>query len=343
MSPNFLFKPIQIVALLCACWVAVGIGDRAQAQDTVVERKADGTTINRRGRIVQWAGVSLKLDNQGSIREIDNDTIVSFQTQWPPEIREGESQLERGQCADAVKNFSSAVASESRQWARNIILSKLLAAQQQTGNTVAAAESFFQLTQSDPSSRFLHLAPLPWETDGMLGVPPTAQQARAWLSRSQTGGDQPSVRLVAAAWLAHSNDAGDADDGRALLEELAGDLDPTIAALAVGQLWRQRVMGQVRPVAMNEKQISVWRKRLSQMPESARAGPLYVIATAESRASQVEDAVRDYMRIVILYPDQPIIVAPALYRAGDLLHNEGQDDLAAGLMLELKTKFPNSQ
>ena len=315
----------------------------AHAQDVVVERKADGTTINRRGRIVQWAGVSLKMDSRGSVREIDNDTIVSFQTQWPPELEQGTTLMKQGKFADAVKKLSAAIGSERRQWAQNIIFSKLVTAQQQAGNTAAAAESFFKLTQSDPSSRFLHLAPVPWETDRMPGQAPSMQQVRAWLSGSQTGGDQPGVRLVAAAWLARSNDAGDADDGRAILEELAVDLDPTIAALAVGQLWRQRAMGQVRPVAMNEKQISVWRKRLTQMPESARAGPLYVIATAESRASQVEDAVRDYMRIVILYPDQPIIAAPALYRAGDLLHNEGQEDVAAGLKLELKTKFPYSQ
>ena len=320
----------------------MGVGELAHAQDVVVERKPDGTTINRRGKIVQWAGVSLKLDSRGSVREIDNDTIVSFQTQWPPEMAQSTALIEQGKFADAAKKLSAAIANEPREWAQNIMLSKLIAAQQQAGNTAAAAESFFRLTQSDPSSRFLHVAPVPWEIDRMPGAAPSVQQARAWLRESQTGGDQPGVRLVAAAWLARSNDAGDAGDARAVLEELAVDLDPTIAALAVGQLWRQRAMGQVRPVAMNEKQISVWRKRFEQMPESARAGPLYVIATAESRASQVEDAIRDYMRIAILYPDQPIIAAPALYRAGDLLHNEGQEDVAAGLKLELETKFPYS-
>ena len=55
-----------------------------------------------------------------------------------------------------------------------------------------------------------------------------------------------------------------------------------------------------------------------------------------------DKALRDFMRIVILHPDQEIIAAPALYRAASLLHNEGRTEVAASLVEELKTKYPQS-
>ena len=125
-------------------------------------------------------------------------------------------------------------------------------------------------------------------------------------------------------------------DARPVLEELANDLDPTISALAVGQLWRQQ------QAVVNAKRLTVWRRRLAIMPQAASAGPLYTIASATSQASMNDLALRDFMRIVILHPDQGIIAAPALYRAANLLHNEGRTQVAASLVEELKTKYPQS-
>ena len=121
-----------------------------------------------------------------------------------------------------------------------------------------------------------------------------------------------------------------------MLEELATDLDPTIAALAVGQLWRQQ------KTALNAKRLTVWRRRLEIMPQPASAGPLYTVALAQSKASMKDESLRDFMRIVILHPDQEIIAAPALYRAASLLHNEGRLEVAASLVEELKSKYPQS-
>jgi hypothetical protein len=54
------------------------------------------------------------------------------------------------------------------------------------------------------------------------------------------------------------------------------------------------------------------------------------------------EALRDFMRIVILHPDQKNIAAPALYHAATLLHNEDRAPLAAALSEELKSKYPQS-
>ncbi len=317
--------------LLCALLFASA--QAALAQDVVVEKKPDGTTVNRNGEIVDWLGVSLKLDQSGRIREIDNDQIESVETRWPPEYTQALTQIESGELVDAANGLGEAVAQERRPWAQNVILAKLIGIQQALGQHTSAAQTFFRLVDNDPQSRFLHMAPLPWETGKSVGNLPSTAQAQQWLaSGGRVGSDLAAVCLVAASWLMTSHP----QDARPVLEELANDLDPTISALAVGQLWRQQ------QAAVNAKRLTVWRRRLDRMPTPASAGPLYTIASAASRASMNELALRDFMRIVILHPDQEIIAAPALYRAATLLHNEGRSQVAASLVEELKSKYPQS-
>ena len=78
------------------------------------------------------------------------------------------------------------------------------------------------------------------------------------------------------------------------------------------------------------------------MPQPAKAGPLYTIALATSGEAMNDLALRDFMRIAILHPDQEIIAAPALYRAANLLHNKGRRQVAASLVEELRSKYPQS-
>lgn len=308
-------------------------GPSALAQDVVVEKKSDGTIAGRKGTIVDWVGVSLKLDQSGRIREIDNDQIESIETRWPPKYSQALSQIENGEFSDAARGLDEALEQERRPWAQSIILAKMVGVQQSLGQHAAAAQSFFRLVGNDPQSRFLHLAPLPWETGKSSGNLPSAAQAQQWLeSGGRAGSDLAAVSLVAASWLMTFRP----QDARPVLEELANDLDPTIAALAVGQLWRQQ------KTAVNAKRLTVWRRRLERMPQPAGAGPLYTIALATSRASINDLALRDFMRIVILHPDQENIAAPALYRAANLLHNEGRTEVAASLVEELKSKYPQS-
>lgn len=325
------------LALLVIAWPVV-MGEDVAGQDTsgldvVLEKRPDGTTVKRTGQILDWIGVSLKLDQSGRIREIDNDQIESIETRWPPEYSLAVSQIENGKLSEAARALDDALQKERRQWAQNIILAKLIVARQSLGQHVSAVQSFIRLVRNDPQSRFLHLAPLPWETGKSTGNLPSAVQAQKWLeSGGRAGSDLAAVSLVASSWLM----ASQSRDARPVLEELATDLDPTISALAVGQLWRQQ------KAAVSAKRLAVWRRRLEMMPLSASAGPLYTVALAESQASINDLALRDFMRIAILHPDQEILAAPALYRAATLLHNEGRTEVAASLVEELKSKYPQS-
>ena len=332
MQTNSRKTTSALVTGFMLCFWALS-GPSALAQDVVIEKKPDGTTAKRKGTIVDWIGLSLKLDQSGRIREIDNDQIEAIETRWPPKYSQALSQIENGEFSKAARGLDEALEQERRPWAQSIILAKMIGVQQSLGQHISAAQSFFNLVNNDPQSRFLHLAPLPWETGKSTGNLPSAAQAREWLqSGGRAGSDLAAVSLVAASWLMTSRP----QDARPVLEELANDLDPTISALAVGQLWRQQQAG------VNAKRLTVWRRRLAIMPQAASAGPLYTIASATSQASMNDLALRDFMRIVILHPDQGIIAAPALYRAANLLHNEGRTQVAASLVEELKTKYPQS-
>ena len=82
-----------VVALLALIVVVPG---RVQAQlDVVISRRKDSEqTLNRKGTIVQWKGLSLTINSDGIEREIDNDQIVDVQTNWSDDYRSGLSRVE---------------------------------------------------------------------------------------------------------------------------------------------------------------------------------------------------------------------------------------------------------
>ena len=288
-----------------------------------MQKSATGPAFKREGTILDWTGITLRLEQSGRVRDIASDEVAAIETQWPDDYQEGLNQLDRGQTAAAIKAFSSALQQESRPWAQNIIRSKILRTQLAAEDLPNAAATFFQIIATDPQSRFAPLCPLRW--DGNDNV--MSQQASGWI-----GSDEPVVQLVGASWTIGTNPK----QARPILEDLARDIDPVVAALAVGQLWN------IRQQKMTAAEIDVWRNKIETMPLPARAGPRYAIAAAESRSGFTDAAIASYMRVVILYPDQPLVAAPALYQAARLLHNKGRTAAAEKLIAELKANYPAS-
>ena len=93
---------------------------------------------------------------------------------------------------------------------------------------------------------------------------------------------------------------------------------------------------------MSAAEIDVWLKKIETMPVPVRAGGRLAIAAAQSRSGFTDAAISSYMRVAILYPDQPLISAPALYQAATLLHNTGRSNSASKLIAELQGKYPAS-
>lgn len=289
-------------------------------QDIVVHRSDSGQTVRREGTIVAWSGLTLRLEQSGRTRDFDGTNVIAIETQWPVGYQQGLSALARRDYASALSSFSDAVAKEQRPWAKNIIRSKQLTCQLATEQLPAAAQTFFQIIATDPQSRFAPMCPLRW-TANQTGM---NRSAADWINS-----DEPIVQLLGASWLIGT----DRKTARPVLEDLTRDIDPTVAGLAVGQLWN------ARQTKMTAAEIDVWLKKVETMPIPVRAGAHFAIAGAQSRSGLTDAAIASYMRIAILYPDQSLISAPALYQAATLLHNTGRSDSALRLMAELKTKY----
>ena len=78
------------------------------------------------------------------------------------------------------------------------------------------------------------------------------------------------------------------------------------------------------------------------MPTTLRAGPYYVLAAAQARLNQKQQAAINLMRIPILFPEQEALSAASLYKCAKLMHNDGQSDEAKMLWTELLQDHPES-
>ena len=295
----------------------------AVAEDIVVHQSASGSVVRRAGTIITWSGLTLQLKQSSRTRDFSGDEIIAIETQWPQGYEQGLEELARRDYPAALNSFTAALKQEQRPWAQNIIRSKQLDCHLATENLTAAAQTFFQIIATDPQSRFAASAPLRW-TGNQTGM---NQMAADWINS-----EEPIVQLLGGSWRIGT----DKETARQVLEDLSRDIDPTVVALAVGQLWN------ARQTKMSAAEIDVWLKKIETMPIPARAGARFAIAAAQSRSGFTEAAIASYMRVAILYPDHPLLAAPALYRSATLLHNTDRGNAAQKLLAELKAKYPNT-
>ena len=315
--------------LICAgCFVLPSSPLAAQSpseEDVVVVRVAGRTpteTANRKGRILEWKAGSLTLLTSGGQREIDNEQIVEIRTAWPQEYQEAMRLLDQGKSGQAIDKLKSALASESREWADRVIASHLVEELMLLDQPDAASKHFLQLLQSDPNSRFLHLAPIPW-----AGSSRRFTDSQRWMKDSAA-----ILSLVGASW--STSGAQRADEAQKV-DGLVDDLDPRIRALAMAQKWR------LSP-RTSAQQLNAWQKLVEEMPRSARAGPLFVLAEKQAAGNLPDQAMINWMKIVTIYPQQRSLVAASLYRIGKTLQKQGQTDAASTMFRELRERFPES-
>ena len=295
----------------------------AFGQDIIVHQSPDGAAVRREGTIVAWSGLTLRLQQSTRTRDFDGTEVIAIETQWPAAYEQGLQELGRLDYALAIQSFGEALAQEQRPWAKNIIRSKQLACQLAAEELRAAAQTFFEIIATDPQSRFTPMCPLRWTGN---------QSAMNQLAADWINSDEPIVQLLGASWLIGT----DTQKARPVLESLTRDIDPTVAGLAVTQLWN------ARQTKMTAGEIDLWQRKLDTMPTPVRAGAHFAIAAAQARSGLTDAAITNYMRVAILYPDQPLVSAPALYQSATLLHNTDRSDRALSLMAELQSKYPAS-
>ncbi len=313
---------------IAICALVANLEQPGLAQvDTVVTRSENSeTTAKRRGVITDWTGSTLSLQSDTRTREIDNDRIVEIQTTWNADYLLGKQLLGNGKTSEAAAKLRLALTGETRPWAQTIIRSELVRAMSAAGDDAAAIEEFARIVAVDPQTRFLYLIPLPWS--GSVGNASVEKLAQSLLTSSE-----PALQLIAASWLTSGAERAKAIQ---ILEKLAKDYEPGIAALAAAQLWRTEI------ATADETKVSTWQKRILQMPNSLRAGPYYVLASAQARLNQNQEAAINFMRIPILYPEQVALCAASLYKCARILHNDGHTNEARTLWTELLQEYPES-
>ena len=312
---------------MIACLIAVlspGVVPAQETLDIVISRKPGAEkTVKRKGTIIDWRSGTLTIESTGREREIDSNHIVEVQTAWDKFYQAGLKELQQGQVKLAIEQFGYAMQKEKRPWARRIIRSHLVESYLAVDQPGDAVKQFLEIVAEDPQTRFLHLAPLPWAGSGNALV----QQAEKWIEFRQ-----PIGQLIGASWSLAGPKRSVAIKK---LEELSRDIDPRIRSMAIAQLWRTRA--NVSP-----KQTEVWEGVVEKMPHQFRAGPLLVLADAQSKCQKTDLALINLMRIPILYPQQRSLGAAALYRCAGLLHNKGQAKQSKSILNELVTKYPET-
>lgn len=327
LVPGLNIPTLQTLLGFIVFFAALDLPSRINGQqtpDTVITRKRGAEkTVKRRGKIIDWRGAALTLEFNGRQREIDNAEIVQLQTAWDDSYQAGQSELRQGRTKLAIEQFGFALEKETRPWARRIIRSHLVEAYLAVEQPEDAVKQFLEIVSEDPQTRFLHLAPLPWAGSGNALV----QQSEKWIESRQ-----PIVQLIGASWLLAGPKRS---QGIKQLEALSRDIDPGVRNVAIAQLWRTRAN-------VSAKQTEVWEGLVEKMPRELRAGPLLVLADAQSKSQKTDQALLNLMRIPILYPEHRSLSAAALYRCASLLNNKGQAKQAKAILNELTTKYPET-
>ncbi len=296
-----------------------------QREDIVVVKIPNSNppeTANRVGRVLEWKGGALTQETRSGNREIENQSIVQVKTNWPASYLEGVQLATEGKSSAAIEQWQQALQEDSRRWVQAIIYRHLIEEAMLLDQPDLAVRSYLAIVTDDPYSRFLPHAPLPW-----AGAQATLPSAKEWLESPQAG-----VQLVGAGWSLSGSAREQATDK---IGELIDDLDPRVSALATGYSWGLKPNPDPR-------QTQIWQTVVNQMLRSARPGPLFALATQQANTDQPDQAVINWMKVVTIYPEHRSLVAASLYRAGNLLQQQGQTDAAKTLLLELKNRFPES-
>jgi len=308
------------MAVMLVCPSAIG-------QDVIVLRSDDSTTTRRNGKILQWKGERLRLQANSRIRSIATDRIIDIQTSWPDPLIAARERMAAGKFDEALPQLTAAREIETREWVEQIITAELVQCLDAMDQTEAAMIEFLKLYQYDSQTRFFYLIPLPW-----LMAEPYPEEGR-W-GRKMLG-SQVSVMALMSASLLLGTPQRESAVGR--LEQLANDADARIAQLATTQLWRTEI------VTADETTLERWQRQVRRLPVDLRPGPLTLLAQTQNRLGKYDQAMANFMKLPILYPQKKSLAALALFRCGEILQDRGEPGLANSLRQELFRDYPSSR
>jgi tetratricopeptide (TPR) repeat protein len=296
-----LFPGILFWSWFCRAWQP-----NVCAADVVQVTASDGLGLTHgvEGTVLDYTGRQLTLQvTTGRQRTFTADQVHEVQSEWNKQHQAGNQAWQQEDWQAAISHYRAANRAEPRTWVRREILTQLMRCYQRTGDLAAAGKLFLLIVSSDPETPAYQFIPLTWSTAG--GVEPT--QAASWLTDSEV----PAAMLLGASHLlstpSHSRALATLDALRRMANQ-----PPAISTLATAQIWRTQAQ------TASEDEVRRWSQQVETFPEPLRAGPYFVLGVACQRLRQFEQASLFYLRIPILYGDQPHLAARALVAAARL-------------------------
>lgn len=294
-----------------------------RAQDVVYTRSDKGEEVPRKGMIVAWLGDSLTIEINGRERELRSRDIIRFETSWNEAYNQAEALFESRELRRALEVYQTALQSEQRDWARVIILSRMVQCSSVLEDHAFAGSCFAEIIRLDSQTRFLHLIPMSWLRS--LSDAGVNENAKGWMQSRE-----PAIRLMGASWLLGS---ASREEAVSALEELAQGLDANIAHLAKLQLWRSKVV-TAKPSDLRRLQLQI-----EKMPPQIQAPAMLILSDIQSRLDMRDEALLTMMRIPILHSENLKLSAAALQKSAAMLIDSGQSTQATRLYREIEREF----
>lgn len=296
--------------------------------DTVVLSAGDDNsgTVEITGEIVDYTGGQITVRRPGGVaRDYPARRIKSIDTEWPDGFEEGADALDSVEYARAAGLLAAAARVDQRPWVRRMAMEKLMECYASGGDATTAGRLLVELAKSDPATPALEHGPLAWFA--------TNDMAPAIIDEWLRNEASPVAQLLGASYALSGSGRADA---AAKLERLKKSPNESLAWLAEMQSWRGKV-ATVKP-----SDVSRWKQRLRDAPESLQAGGWLVLGDAHRQLRQFDPAALAYLRCHLLANRQPQLAGEALWRASRVLAAAGQTEEAAKLSEQLLNELPQT-
>jgi signal peptidase II len=312
-----------------ACIFAISV---ARAEDKVVIRGGNSAArMTITGFVEDYTGVevSIRTEPGEPPRTFPAKDVIEIQTSQTEAHTQGIKLLAAGKVDEALRELETALKKEIRVWVRREIVAALVRAGLRRGDFAGAGLRFQALVKSDPATRHFRLIPLVWGSEKISSE--ARDEARAWM----TGATEPG-RLIGASLLYAVPELG--REARAVLKKLAASADPRIQSLAQMQAWREEALGG-NP---GKLQTAQWQRRIDDLPEDLRAGPMYLLGRAYAARHDYELAAATLLWIPLVDDHDHRLAARACLEAGVALDKIGQHEESRTLFREVTERFSDT-
>jgi len=297
--------------------------------DTVVYRAGNrGGHVALNGRILEFnrRQMSFRVDSPDTVRDLTNDQVISFTVNQLAPHREAEEALAANDFTKARERAQTALDLESRPWVRRELLALLTLGAINQQDWVTAANQYFAMLESDSETRNQDLIPLIWTARSL-----NDDQLR--FARRELQSSDGTRQLVAASWLLNSPD--DSAAAVEVLKELLYSPEPNVRNLSRCQLWRPELSNG----DLTDGDLERWERQLNELPESLKAGPMFLLGSAYQQVVQPELAAARLLWLPIMDARRVDLTRKATLNAAELLSSVGQIEAAARLTAEAEQRF----